>query len=125
MELIKPDFDILRNRDQLGDKEKEIVQSITRIYSEEGWKNLFVIYKRLYKAIHELPVKVQLDIIHEASCIAYDARINAYDELKEQSHSIDDMSNEELTERLKELKQEIKDIDEEKKSLYPGQNLSE
>ena len=39
------------------------------------------VYTRLFPAIGSLPEKQQLDIVHEATMIAYDARTKAFEHM--------------------------------------------
>ena len=39
------------------------------------------VYKRLYPKIRGLPTRQQLDIVHEVTMVAYDARIKAFEHM--------------------------------------------
>lgn len=66
--------------------ERKIVESLFRTYEGVGENNTylettFIVYKRMYNIIKNLPVNTQLDIISEATQIGYDGRISGFNHM--------------------------------------------
>jgi hypothetical protein len=47
--------------------------------NDDMLETAFIVWQRLHKTINHLSAKVQWDILYEATMIAYDARIAAFD----------------------------------------------
>lgn len=67
-------------------KQKEVVKILIKCYenvngNDKMLETSFVVFLRLNEHICHLPIKLQTDIIHEATMIAYDARIATFDEI--------------------------------------------
>ena len=70
----------------LSEKEQKIAAGILERYSDVGGnsemlKSAFAVWNRLSDHIWHIPANEQLSIIHEATMIAYEARIEAFDHM--------------------------------------------
>lgn len=73
-------------------KQIELFKKLYSTYKGVGGNDLmllssFDVCKRLYPKMEKLSIEQQSDIIHEATMIAYDARIKAFDHIIEFSPS--------------------------------------
>lgn len=67
-------------------KQVEICKKIHTTYQGIGKDNIMLlsaleVYSRLYSVIGSLPEQQQLDIVHESTMIAYDARTKAFEHM--------------------------------------------
>ena len=73
---------------ELSVRQIELLKKLYSTYKGAGGNDLmllssFDVCKRLYSKMVNLSIEQQLDIIHEATMIAYDVRIKAFDHIIE------------------------------------------
>lgn len=79
-------------------EQKKVIKSMIRTYENVNGNNKMletslIVFVRLNKFIYTLPIKTQLDIIHEATMIAYDARIATFDNILNPDVTNPDVTN--------------------------------
>jgi hypothetical protein len=72
--------------DKMPIEKVNICRKIISTYQGVGEDNTMLlsaitVYKRLYPKIRGLPTRQQLDIVHEVTMIAYDARTKAFEHM--------------------------------------------
>lgn len=95
----------------LKGKNKKITEKLLSTYkdlngNDDMLTNAFIVWKIMRPSIKDLSVEKQLEIIHQTTMIAYDARISAFDHMKYFNEKINSLSIKEL-EKLKEKKNSL------------------
>lgn len=85
----KNDIELYLNGVKLNEipiKQVRLLKNLYKTYNNIGGNDMmlktsFHVCNTMYKTICELPIKKQCEIIHEATMIAYNARINAFEHI--------------------------------------------